>query len=416
MSASVPTPAPSATAFTGERFLPSCSGEIAYEHWHRYAFARRFVRGKRVLDAACGEGYGTALLGAVAASAVGVDIDLATIAHARATYGDGTRVRFVATSCTGLPLPSASHDVVVSFETIEHLSAEEQPDMLSEFARVLAPDGVLIISSPNKRLYSDARNYVNPYHSQELYRDDLARLLGKRFPAQQWYHQRMACWSGIWPEPEAGTPETASSLEAWLGDAARVVPYSAPEGMYFIVIAARDEAALPRATASVSLFTDADGSELKRAEANAHEVLRLDALLKENANALARQTDHIHHLETLVAERERLVVERDAAVTRHTEHVHHLETLVAERERIIGERDRQLGEANAARAERDAELARRAETITGLGKRSAALESERMRLEAALAAQERAIAYLQSFRGWIGWPWRRLRQRLGSVR
>ena len=170
MSAPVPTPSPSPAAFTGERFLPSCSGEIAYEHWHRYAFARRFAHGKRVLDAACGEGYGTALLGAVAASVIGVDIDLATIAQARATYGEGTRVRFVATSCTGLPIPSASFDLVVSFETIEHLSGEEQPDMLAEFARVLAPDGVLIISSPNRRLYSDARNYVNPHHVQELYR------------------------------------------------------------------------------------------------------------------------------------------------------------------------------------------------------------------------------------------------------
>jgi SAM-dependent methyltransferase len=416
MSASVPTPSPDAAAFTGERFLPSCSGEIAYEHWHRYAFARRFVPGKRVLDAACGEGYGTALLGAVAASAIGVDVDLATIAHARATYGEGKRLRFFASSCTGLPLPSASFDVVVSFETIEHLAAEEQADMLSEFARVLAPDGLLVISSPNKRLYSEARNYVNPYHVQELYREDLARLLGRRFPAQRWYHQRMACWSGIWSEPEAGASGTAAALEAWIGDAAQVVPYPAPEGMYFIVVAARDAAALPEANASVSLFTDTEDSELKRAEANAREVLRLDALLKENADALGRQTGHIHHLETLVAERERLVVERDAAVTRHTVHIHHLETLVAERERIINERDRQLAEANAARTERDAELARRAETIAGLGKRSAALESETTRLEAALAAQERAIAYLQSFRGWLGWPSRRLRQWLARLR
>jgi hypothetical protein len=49
--------------FTGERFLPDCRGEIAHEHWHRYAFVRRFAVGRRILDAACGEGYGTALLG-----------------------------------------------------------------------------------------------------------------------------------------------------------------------------------------------------------------------------------------------------------------------------------------------------------------------------------------------------------------
>src|SRR5438093_3677742 len=167
MSGSILNP-PSAPEITGERFLPSCSGEIAYEHWHRYAFARRFVAGKRVLDAACGEGYGTGLLGGVAANVIGIDIDIATIDRARATYGDGKRIRFIASSCTGLPLPSASFDVVVSFETIEHLVAADQLAMLIEFARVLTPDGLLLMSSPNRRLYSDGRNYVNPHHLREL--------------------------------------------------------------------------------------------------------------------------------------------------------------------------------------------------------------------------------------------------------
>ena len=68
MSGSILNPPSAAAEFTGERFMPGCSGEIAYEHWHRYAFARRFVGGKRVLDAACGEGYGSALLSTVASS------------------------------------------------------------------------------------------------------------------------------------------------------------------------------------------------------------------------------------------------------------------------------------------------------------------------------------------------------------
>jgi hypothetical protein len=284
--------------------------------------------------------------------------------------------------------------------------------MLAEFARVLAPEGVVVISSPNKRLYSDARGYVNPFHFHELYRDDLARLLGQHFPAQRWYHQRLACWSGIWSEAAAGQDASAASarrLEAWVGDAARIEPYAATEGMYFIVVAARDEAALPPESPGVSLFTDTAESELKRADANAGEVLRLDALLTENASALARQTGHIHHLEALVAERERLVVERDAAMARNAESIQRLEALVAER-------NRELDQERAARAEREAELERSAETIAGFAKQSAALETEKTRLEAALAAQERAIAYMQSFRGWLAWPSRRLRQLIARSR
>jgi len=400
MSSSISTPLTTIPEFTGERFLPSCSGEIAYEHWHRYAFARRFVAGKRVLDAACGEGYGSALLGAVAADVIGIDIDMATIDRARATYGDGKRTRFIASSCAGLPLPSASIDVVVSFETIEHLAAADQLAMLTEFARVLTPEGLLLMSSPNRRLYSDARNYVNPYHLRELYRDDLGRLLAKRFPAQRWHHQRVAYWSGIWTEADASP---IAGVEAWIGDGQGVAPYPVPEGTYFIVLAARDAKALPAEEASLSLFTDADESELKRAEANAREVLRLDGLLKENAAALAQHTGHVRHLETLVAERERLVVERDAAVERHTAHIHHLEALVVER-------DRALSEANAAREEDRAQIAALEKQMISLEIGRTRLESERTRLVAALSAQERVIAYLQSFRGWLGWPWRRFRQ------
>ena len=371
--------------FTGERFVPGCAGEIAYEHWHRYAFARQFVAGKSVLDAACGEGYGSALLASVAASVVGVDIDVPAVAHAIERYGDGERVRFLAGSCTALPLDDASVDAVVSFETIEHLDASDQPRMLAEFARVLKRGGLLVISSPNKRLYSDARAYVNEFHLHELYRDDLTTLLTPHFPAQSWYHQRIAPWSSIWSE------DPMDGAEAWLGDASGTAPYKPPEGMYFVVVAARSAGAVIPA-ARGSLFADADDAEQKRHESNAREVLRLDGLLRE----------------------------RDAALDRQATHIRHLETLVAERERIIGERDRQVLALDAALAQRDAQLVDRARAVTALESRLAELtrvfESEQRRLQGALHASETIVAYRQSARWWVRLPWFRVKLWLARSR
>src|SRR4029079_919113 len=105
--------------FTGERYVPGTTGEIAHEHWHRYAFVRAFVAGRRVLDVACGEGYGSALLCDTAAHVTGVDIDTRTLAHARATYAGRANLAFVEGSAAALPLPDPCVDVVVSFETIE---------------------------------------------------------------------------------------------------------------------------------------------------------------------------------------------------------------------------------------------------------------------------------------------------------
>jgi SAM-dependent methyltransferase len=354
--------------FTGERFLPGCAGEIAYEHWHRYAFARRFAAGRRVLDAACGEGYGASLLAAVAAGVVGVDIDAATIAHASARYGDGTRIRFVEGSCATLPLPDASFDVIVSFETIEHLAAADQPAMLAEFARVLAPGGIVVISSPNKRVYSDGRGHVNEFHLHELYREDFASLLAPAFPAQRWHHQRIACWSGIWAE------SPGADAEAWLGDAGGIAPYQAEEGMYFVVVAARSLETLPAPAPHVSLFTDTDDSEGKRAEANAREVLRLDALLKQSNEGLERQGARIRQQEALISEHDR----------------------------AIADRDRRFAEA-------ERRLADRAQAIT-------ALEGESRRLHGAVTAQERIVSYRQSFRWWLQLPWMRLKLRLTKSR
>src|SRR5215470_10731138 len=112
--------------FTGERFVPGVKGEIWVEHWHRYHFALRWAEGRRVVDVACGEGYGTALLARRAASVTGIDLSEEAIAHARGAYKELANARFECAPCTRLPLPDGSVDVAVTFETIEHIAEQRE--------------------------------------------------------------------------------------------------------------------------------------------------------------------------------------------------------------------------------------------------------------------------------------------------
>ena len=138
--------------FTGERFTPECVREINYEHLHRYAFALELVRGKRVLDAACGEGYGSALLAGAASSVSAVDISEQAVQHARGRY-QASNLDFHASDCRDLPFASDEFDCIVSFETLEHL--QDHDGLMQEFRRVLKPGGFLLLSSPDKAVYTD---------------------------------------------------------------------------------------------------------------------------------------------------------------------------------------------------------------------------------------------------------------------
>ena len=77
--------------WTGERCVSWTDDlQVIYEHYHRYALAARFTAGARVLDLACGEGFGAALLAAGARDVVGVDIDPQTVEHAAVNYSSDT--------------------------------------------------------------------------------------------------------------------------------------------------------------------------------------------------------------------------------------------------------------------------------------------------------------------------------------
>lgn len=238
--------------FTGERFTPECLREIWYEHWHRYAFAEPLARGRRVLDAACGEGYGAALLSRVAAQVTGVDIAPDAIEHARARYGEGRpNLRFECADAAALPFDDAAFDLVVSFETLEHLAAQEA--LVAGFARVLAEDGMLVISSPDRHAYSEARGFRNEFHVRELYRPEFEALLAPHFPHVRLYGQKLLFQSVLWALDGNGGHVAATTARQG-GDVLETGLQYAP--LYFIAVASRR--ALPASLPGLGLFGDAE--------------------------------------------------------------------------------------------------------------------------------------------------------------
>jgi ubiquinone/menaquinone biosynthesis C-methylase UbiE len=301
--------------FTGERFLPDQAGEMWNEHWHRYHYVRPLVAGKRVLDVACGEGYGSRLLAGAAANVTGVDIAKDAITHARATYASQVNLAFIEASCTALPLEDAAFDVVVSFETIEHIT--EHDSFLDEVKRVLTPNGVLMISSPNKAEYTDAQNFHNEFHVKELYRDELQALLASRFKHLRWHSQRNGFYSMIAPEAALAinaNPNIHGHLQAQMPEDPRVLTVSkvsphekvAPlPALYFIVFASNDEAALNAAHTTVSAFTDAEEFAMHDYKKIYRDLVKLDGWHRDAlAAAEARDREHAREIAALRAELE----------------------------------------------------------------------------------------------------------------
>ncbi len=166
--------------FTGERVVPGqVNDDLWGEHVARYALATRFAAGRRVLDLGCGTGYGTADLARVASAAVGVDLAPDAIAYALSHFPSA---RFLECSASAVPFPPASFDLVTAFEVIEHL--RDWRALLAEAHRVLEPNGLLIVSTPNKRYYAEARakSGPNPFHEHEFEFREFKTALSEFFP------------------------------------------------------------------------------------------------------------------------------------------------------------------------------------------------------------------------------------------
>jgi GT2 family glycosyltransferase/ubiquinone/menaquinone biosynthesis C-methylase UbiE len=185
---SFPIPEPlTALEQTGERMTAGLGGQVEIEHYHRYCVARDLATDRDVLDVAAGEGYGAAILSTVARSVTGVELDESSVMHAQRAYVR-PNLTFLQGDALAMPVPDSSVDLVVSFETLEHFADHEA--FLLEIRRVLRPNGILLISTPDRVIYSARGEPVNVYHVRELTQHEFVSLLQNHFSHHNIYFQR----------------------------------------------------------------------------------------------------------------------------------------------------------------------------------------------------------------------------------
>lgn len=213
----------------GERFVPELheGAMIEAEHETRYRWATPLAKGRDVLDAGCGVGWGSCLLAAAGASSVtGVDIHPQALENAR-ERADGA-AEFVQGDLAALPFDDDRFDVVVCFEAIEHVPDPERA--LDELRRVLRPDGLLLISSPNRGVYPAG----NPHHLHEYTASELEASLRARFANVALHRQQTHVGSLIVGDDGFGVADAGVTLDA---DVRKVVGGAPGEELYTVAIA-----------------------------------------------------------------------------------------------------------------------------------------------------------------------------------
>lgn len=346
--------------FTGERFTTDQHGDIELEHLHRYICASKLASGKDVLDIASGEGYGAAILAERARSVVGVDISDEAVKHAQQRYA-GENLSYRTGSATAIPLPDASIDLVVSFETIEHHDRHDA--MIAEIKRVLRPDGVLIMSSPDKRVYSLLPNYTNPYHVKELTRDEFDALIRGRFANVDLYGQRVIYASGIAAERGASAFVNYRNDDGNLKSADGLI-----DPMYLIAVAS--EGLLPKLASGI-FEGQLDDSQ---------PVIHARRALAEQQTSLVRATERGDALEVALS-----TIRADTAK---------LDATVREQDEALREKE------EALRAAHD-QIARRRDSEEKLKRENVKLEASVAKLRETSAELTGTVQALRS-----SWSWR----------
>jgi O-antigen biosynthesis protein len=288
-------------AFTGERFIPLQTDPLlALEHYHRYYFASRFARDRKVLDIGCGEGYGSAFLARHAGEVTGIDLDQATIDHAREKYASVSNLSFEAGKGEEIRKPDHSVDLAVSFELLEHLDSDIQSGFLRNVQRVLKPDGLFIVSSPERNEYAATYQAKNEFHKHEMTLPELKTFLSGYFEHVHLYAQRVLSYSTIW-RLEAGRNESfrVHFRKELQEEVARDQPFAAP--LYLIALCSNVPLHDDTGLESNSLFMDIANSD--QTKHFARWALQLNSEVQKNRELIQHFQRQVEELGQRVEER-----------------------------------------------------------------------------------------------------------------
>lgn len=307
--------------------------QVVYEHLHRYLWATRIVDGRRTLDLGSGEGFGAAILAESAERVVGVDLDERTIEHSKLNYAAPNLEFNVGTAIDLSSYETGSFGAIVAFEIIEHVREQEQ--VLAEIARLLDDDGILVVSTPDRRLYSEASGQHNPFHERELGVEEFTALLKANFQHVTIWGQRTITGSHMSALDGASSkdsvPDSPDFYIERSGEEWRTAGDPAP--LYLVALASK--APLPQ-LAGTSTLADCD-LELMR--------------LKEREAVVAK--GHMLTLESELAEHGRAL--REASAQAQEELAQRDQDIVRGQEDIV-----------RLRASRDAEIASRDDKIASV--------------------------------------------------
>ncbi|RSK25603.1 class I SAM-dependent methyltransferase [Bacillus sp. HMF5848] len=187
--------------YTGERVIPHLmkpTNGMLLEHVARYHFSIPYIKG-RALDIACGSGYGSQMIAKAAKKQlqelVSIDSDPQTIQYAEGAYYHPL-ITFRVEDAVNPELPNrlGQFDVIISFETIEHITEEEQ--FMDNIYNMLKPGGTLVLSTPFGS--GRGKTTLEPFHVHQLTNEEFQQLFC-RYTNKDFFYQK-----GVLVEPAPG--------------------------------------------------------------------------------------------------------------------------------------------------------------------------------------------------------------------